>query len=91
MLSSYSEVANKYKSIYYNPKTNNYIQNMFVRKDHQGDGLIFKALQYLDDGKDIFAETHSKDNVILFEKMGIKVLDVGKWENVNHYVLKRKN
>lgn len=90
VLRTYNELADKYKKMYYNPDTDNYIQNMFIRKDHQGNGLIFKALRYLDDGKNIFAETHSEQNLQLFKKMGINVIDVGKWQNIKHYVLKRE-
>lgn len=87
LLQTYGSFSDKIKAKYYNPNEDNYIENMFVKKENQGDGLIFKALSYLDDGKKVYAETHADSNAKLFEKMGMRICEVAVWKDVKHYAL----
>lgn len=91
LLQSYGVFSNKIMNKYFNPKEDNYIENMFIKKDKQGNGMIFNVLSCLDDGNNIYAETHLKENAQLFEKLGMEICEISTWKGVDHYALYKKN
>lgn len=90
LLISYGGFSHTVMKKYYNPKEDDYIENIFVRNTNQGNGLIFKALSMFDNGRNVYAETHSKENAELYNKMGMDTCETAKWHGVAHYALYRK-
>lgn len=85
----YSDMSNKYLNKYYNPHTDSYAHAICVLKQSRGDIDIFKVLKDLDDGRPIYCETHTDENVRLYELMGAKICSEELFEGVKHTVLKK--
>lgn len=90
LLSSYGKFSNDIKNKYFNPNEDNYIENLFVKKETRGNGLLYSVLSYFDDGHNIYAETHLKENAVLFEKLGMNICEIDKWCGIDHYALYKK-
>ena len=87
---NYVAFAETFEEKYYNPHTDCCIQAVCVMEKSRGDGQFFNVLKELDDGRPIFFETHTEENVKLYKYMGAEICDEGQWQGVTHYVMKKR-
>ena len=90
LVSEYGKLEKPYLDKYYNPRTDCYAQAVCVLKKSRGNGAVIKVFKELDDGRPIFCETHTEENVKLYEYLGAQLCETAKWHGVTHYVMKKR-
>lgn len=74
---------------YYNPDTDCYVKNIGVVKSARNQGKLRKMLDEVCSDMPIYLETHLKENVAIYEKLGFTLLEVRKIDRFEHYCMKR--
>ncbi len=85
----YIRLSGVFAEKYYNPSTDCYIKNIGVAKSARGQGKLRKMLDEICGDAPIYLETHLKDNVAIYEKLGFTLLEVGNYNGYDHYCMKR--
>ncbi len=86
----YMKFAEKISARHYNPNTDSYIKNVGVAENMRGKGMLKKMLSELCGDMPIYLETHLDENVVIYEKLGFKVVAKEEWHGITHYAMKRE-
>ena len=89
LLKEYVAFAQGFAEKYYNPDTDCYIKNIGVAKSARGKGLLRKALNELCSDMPVYLETHTQENVSLYEHLGFQLLESAPFHGYTHYCMKR--
>lgn len=86
----FSSFSERFQKLYYNPLTDVYAQAICVLEKDRGTGLLIDALKDFDDDRPVYMETHTTDNVRLYQHLGAKLMETSDFHGVTHYILKKK-
>lgn len=90
LVKDFGKLEDHYMHKYYNPLTDCFAQAVCVMKASRGNGAVFDAFRELDDGRPIYCETHTIENVKLYEYLGVELCETADWHGVKHYVMKKR-
>ena len=76
-------------SRHYNPATDCYIKNIGVAAEARGQGRLRLMIDELCGDSPIYLETHSEENVAIYEHMGFKVCEKVEFHGYHHYAMRR--
>lgn len=76
-------------SRHYNPATDCYIKNIGVAAEARGQGRLRLMIDELCGDSPIYLETHSEENVAIYEHMGFKVCEKVEFHGYHHYAMWR--
>ena len=74
---------------YYNPDTDSYGKIIAIDKNNRNGNLFIQAVNEVYDGSPIYIETHSKTDMLLYKKMGFKLMETWIWQGVECYFMKK--
>lgn len=89
MLLKYVKDSEPIKNKYYNPQTDSYGRIIAINKNKRNGNLFIQAINEMYDGTPIYIETHSKQDMLLYKKMGFKLMETWMWHNVECYFMKK--
>ena len=89
LLKEYVAFAQGFAEKYYDPATDCDIKNIGVAKSARGKGLLRKALNELCSDMPVYLETHTQENVSLYEHLGFQLLESAPFHGYTHYCMKR--
>lgn len=75
---------------HYDPLTDCYIKNIGVAEKARGKGLLRKTVDLLCGDKPVYLETHCRQNVDIYEKLGFELVETADFHGVPVYAMKRK-
>ena len=89
-LKEYIKFAKEIAKKYFNESEDCYVRNLGVDKECRGEGIAKKMVEILSNGRNVYLETHDKNNILIYKKMGFELVHEEPFtENVIHYCLKR--
>lgn len=86
----YVRMAENVAAAFYNPETDCYLKNIGVRQSARGRGLLKNTLALLCGDMPVFLETHSEENVAIYERLGFEVCAEVPFYGFTHYAMKRE-
>lgn len=75
---------------HYDPSTDCYVKNIGVKKQARGKGLLRKTLSALCGDRPVYLETHSEENVKIYEKLGFFVVERADFHGVTVFAMSNK-
>lgn len=89
-IKEYINFAKAIAAKYFDKSKDCYVRNLGVNKECRGKGIAKKMIEILSNGKNIYLETHDKNNILIYEKMGFELVYEELFsENLIHYCLKK--
>lgn len=75
---------------HYDPSTDCYVKNIGVKKQARGKGLLRKTLFELCGDRPTYLETHSVENVKIYEKLGFTVVERADFHGITVFAMSNK-
>lgn len=89
-LKTYINFAKNVSERFFNKHEDCYVRNLGVIKECRGQGTAKTMIDQLSEGRPVFLETHDRNNIEIYSRMGFKVVyEEAFADTVIHYCLKR--
>lgn len=89
LANEYMKFADEISKKHYNPETDCYIKNIGVRKEFRGQGKLKSMLNEICGDMPIYLETHDKNNVSIYEKLGFRLCESADFHGETHFAMRR--